>query len=61
VSWGVGLNGADLHYVGAGIAGSAVLLVHGFPETWRVFRKRVVFTAQPWLVGSRGQPLASRP
>jgi pimeloyl-ACP methyl ester carboxylesterase len=36
-----GLNGTELHYVSAGTAGSPVLLVHGFPETWRVFRKLI--------------------
>jgi pimeloyl-ACP methyl ester carboxylesterase len=35
------LNGTELHYVSAGTAGSPVLLVHGFPETWRVFRKLI--------------------
>lgn len=35
------VNGAELHYVRAGTAGSPVLLVHGFPETWRVFRKLI--------------------
>jgi pimeloyl-ACP methyl ester carboxylesterase len=35
------LNGTELHYVTAGTAGSPVLLVHGFPETWRVFRKLI--------------------
>ena len=36
----VSLNGTKvLHYVSAGTSGSPVLLVHGFPETWRVFRK----------------------
>jgi pimeloyl-ACP methyl ester carboxylesterase len=35
------LNGTELHYVRAGTAGSPVLLVHGFPETWRVFRKLI--------------------
>ena len=37
----VRLNGTELHYVTAGTAGSPVLLVHGFPETWRVFRKLI--------------------
>ena len=37
----VTLNGTELHYVCAGTAGSPVLLVHGFPETWRVFRKLI--------------------
>src|SRR5260370_3552004 len=37
----VSLNGTELHYVSAGTAGSPVLLVHGFPETWRVFRKLI--------------------
>lgn len=35
----VSLNGTELHYVAAGTAGSPVLLVHGFPETWWVFHK----------------------
>jgi pimeloyl-ACP methyl ester carboxylesterase len=35
------VNGTELHYVRAGTAGSPVLLVHGFPETWRVFRKLI--------------------
>jgi pimeloyl-ACP methyl ester carboxylesterase len=35
------LNGTELHYVSAGSAGSPVLLVHGFPETWWVFHKLV--------------------
>jgi pimeloyl-ACP methyl ester carboxylesterase len=37
----VSLNGTELHYVSAGTTGSPVLLVHGFPETWRVFRKLI--------------------
>jgi pimeloyl-ACP methyl ester carboxylesterase len=28
------LDGTELHYVSAGTAGSPILLVHGFPETW---------------------------
>jgi pimeloyl-ACP methyl ester carboxylesterase len=37
----VHLNGTELHYVAAGAAGSPVLLVHGFPETWWVFHKLI--------------------
>ncbi|MGY1522638.1 alpha/beta fold hydrolase [Streptomyces sp. MN3] len=37
----VSLNGTELHYVSAGTAGSPVLLVHGFPETWWVFHKLI--------------------
>ena len=37
----VRLNGTELHYVAAGTAGSPVLLVHGFPETWWVFHKLI--------------------
>jgi pimeloyl-ACP methyl ester carboxylesterase len=37
----VSLNGTELHYVTAGTAGSPVLLVHGFPETWWVFHKLI--------------------
>ncbi|VVJ17210.1 Uncharacterised protein [Amycolatopsis camponoti] len=35
------LNGTELHYAAAGTAGSPVLLVHGFPETWWVFHKLI--------------------
>jgi hypothetical protein len=34
------VNGSDLHYVAAGKSGSPILLVHGFPETARIFSKR---------------------
>jgi pimeloyl-ACP methyl ester carboxylesterase len=37
----ISVNGTDLHYVTAGTQGSPVLLVHGFPETWRTFRKLI--------------------
>ena len=37
----VHLNGTELHYVSAGSAGSPVLLVHGFPESWLVFHKLI--------------------
>lgn len=37
----VSLNGTELHYVSAGSVGSPVVLVHGFPETWWVFRKLI--------------------
>lgn len=37
----VHVNGTELHYVVSGSAGSAVLLVHGFPETWWVFHKLI--------------------
>ena len=39
------LNGTELHYVAAGTEGSAVLLVHGFPETWWTFRKLIPLLA----------------
>ncbi len=35
------VNGARIHYVSAGIAGSPILLVHGFPETWWTFHKLI--------------------
>ncbi|MFJ9627345.1 alpha/beta fold hydrolase [Streptomyces sp. NPDC101175] len=35
------LNGTELHYISAGTNGSPVVLVHGFPETWWVFRKLI--------------------
>jgi pimeloyl-ACP methyl ester carboxylesterase len=39
------VNGTTLHYVAAGSAGSPVLLVHGFPETWWAFRKLIPLLA----------------
>jgi len=39
------VNGATLHYAAAGTSGSPVLLVHGFPETWRAFRKLIPLLA----------------
>jgi pimeloyl-ACP methyl ester carboxylesterase len=39
------VNGTTLHYVAAGTAGSPVLLVHGFPETWRAFRRLIPLLA----------------
>jgi pimeloyl-ACP methyl ester carboxylesterase len=33
------VNGTQLHYVSAGVSGSPVLLIHGWPETWWAFRK----------------------
>ncbi|HEY2240765.1 MAG TPA: alpha/beta hydrolase [Streptosporangiaceae bacterium] len=33
------VNGTRLHYVQAGTAGSPILLVHGFPETWWAFHQ----------------------
>src|SRR6266852_6702093 len=39
------VNGTGLHYAAAGTSGSPVLLVHGFPETWRAFRKLIPLLA----------------
>jgi pimeloyl-ACP methyl ester carboxylesterase len=39
------INGAEIHYVSAGAAGSPVLLVHGFPETWWAFHKLIPLLA----------------
>ena len=39
------VNGTTLHYVAAGTTGSPILLVHGFPETWRAFRKLIPLLA----------------
>jgi pimeloyl-ACP methyl ester carboxylesterase len=41
----VTLEGTDLHYVTAGDAGSPILLVHGFPESWWAFRKLIPLLA----------------
>jgi pimeloyl-ACP methyl ester carboxylesterase len=35
------INGAQLHYVAAGTAGTPILLVHGWPETWWAFHKLI--------------------
>ena len=40
-----GVNGVELHYVSAGTAGSPVLLVHGFPESWWAFHKLIPLLA----------------
>jgi pimeloyl-ACP methyl ester carboxylesterase len=51
------VNGATLHYAAAGTTGSPVLLVHGFPETWRAFRKLIPLLAashQVFAVDLRG-------
>lgn len=42
----VALNGTALHYVSAGSAGSPILLVHGFPETWWAFQKLMPLLAE---------------
>src|SRR5580698_5277183 len=39
------VNGTTLHYAAAGATGPPVLLVHGFPETWRAFRKLIPLLA----------------
>src|SRR5215472_16777015 len=39
------VNGTTLHYAAAGTTGSPVLLVHGFPETCRAFRKLIPLLA----------------
>lgn len=41
----VEVNGTALHYVSAGMSGSPVLLVHGFPETWWAFHELVPLLA----------------
>jgi pimeloyl-ACP methyl ester carboxylesterase len=39
------VNGATIHYVSAGSAGSPIVLVHGFPETWWTFHKLIPLLA----------------
>lgn len=39
------VNGTTIHYVSAGAAGSPLLLVHGFPETWWAFHKLIPLLA----------------
>jgi len=40
------LNGTQVHYVSAGTAGSPIVLVHGFPETWWTFHKLIPLLAE---------------
>ena len=40
------VNGTELHYVSAGRAGSPILLVHGFPESWWAFHKVIPLLAR---------------
>jgi pimeloyl-ACP methyl ester carboxylesterase len=40
------VEGAELHYVTAGSAGSPVLLVHGFPESWWAFHRVIPLLAE---------------
>jgi len=40
------INGTELHYVSAGDAGTPVLLVHGFPESWWTFHKLIPLLAR---------------
>lgn len=42
----VDLNGASVHYVSAGDAGSPLLLVHGWPESWWAFRGLIPLLAR---------------
>lgn len=51
------VNGTQLHYVSAGSAGSPMLLVHGFPESWWAFRSLIPLLAarhQVFAVDLRG-------
>ncbi|WP_432893446.1 alpha/beta fold hydrolase [Kribbella sp. CA-245084] len=41
----VEVNGTTLHYVAAGSAGTPILLVHGFPETWWAFHRVIPLLA----------------
>lgn len=40
------VNGTCLHHVSAGHAGTPILLVHGFPESWWAFRKLIPLLAR---------------
>ncbi|SDD40843.1 Pimeloyl-ACP methyl ester carboxylesterase [Sanguibacter gelidistatuariae] len=42
----VDVNGTTLHYVSAGTAGTPILLVHGFPESWWAFHKLIPLLAE---------------
>lgn len=40
------VSGAQLHYVSAGTAGTPIVLVHGFPESWWAFHKVIPLLAE---------------
>ncbi len=40
------VHGTTLHYVSAGVNGSPILLVHGFPESWWAFHKLIPLLAK---------------
>jgi len=40
------VNETTIHYASAGTAGSPILLVHGFPETWWAFHKLIPLLAE---------------
>jgi pimeloyl-ACP methyl ester carboxylesterase len=40
------INGAELHYVSAGSAGTPIVLVHGWPETWWAFHRLIPLLAE---------------
>jgi pimeloyl-ACP methyl ester carboxylesterase len=57
------VNGVRLHYVTAG-SGDAVVLLHGFPQTWRQWRKVIPALARSFTVIApdyRGAGHSSRP
>ena len=57
------LSGATLHYVTAG-AGDPVVLLHGWPQTWYMWRKIIPILAEKYLViapDMRGLGDSSRP
>lgn len=59
----VDVNGVRLHYVTAG-RGDAVVLLHGFPQTWREWRKIIPALAERFTVIApdyRGAGHSSRP
>ena len=43
------VNGSTLHYVRGG-AGSAIILLHGFPQDWSVFRRIMPRLARAFTV-----------
>jgi pimeloyl-ACP methyl ester carboxylesterase len=46
------IKGAQIHYVTAGAAGSPILLVHGFPETWWAFHRLIPLLAETHRVAA---------
>ena len=57
-----GVNGIDLHLAEAGpVDGPPVVLLHGFPDSWKLWRHQVDALAAAGYAGARPRPARLRP